>query len=116
MIAAILHFKEPNSSILGGREVVFKRIKILLTSLLTIVMIFSCFGCSNSKKNQKDPYEGRQCIECGDEAEHSVRGALPFGAKINDSNCDKLGSGLYRIYYCDACWDKMPKADGDFLN
>ena len=69
---------------------------IIAVCLIIISLIVFC-AC----KEETDPCENEVCIECSDKATHYVSGAKPVNGKAS----------TYRIFYCDGCWDKIPKAE-----
>lgn len=88
-------------------QTIFKKVKAILCLCLTIVCMYSLFGCKSEKEN---PYEGKECIECGEDAEYSATSPTKPLTE-NEKSYKKLDSGsFYKIYYCEECWDKIPKA------
>lgn len=85
-------------------------IKKLLLITLAFLLIFST-GCV--EEPQKNPYEGKTCIQCGKAASHSVSGPNDFFMKygsLNSTNHTKSSvNGVITVYFCDNC-DDMPVA------
>ena len=86
-------------------------IKKLLLITLALLLVFST-GCI--EEPQKNPYEGKTCIQCGHAASHSMSGAedsLKGYGSLNSSNHKKSSvSGVITVYFCDDCFNKIPVA------
>lgn len=81
--------------------------KTLLVTLLVITLLNLLCGC----EKESDPCENKVCIECADKATHYASGVKPVNGMANEDNCEKINASIYRIFYCDACWENIPKAE-----
>jgi len=82
----------------------------LLKSFLVIVLIVGLLNLFCGCEKENDPYENKLCIQCGDKATHYASGTKPVDGSANEDNCEKVNASIYRIFYCDACWESIPKA------
>ena len=84
-----------------------KKSRAFICMFLTIVLIFLSMlliGCAE----EADPCENKICIECGEDASHFASGVKPNGS--NKNNSEQINSSIYRIFYCNICWNNIPKS------
>ena len=83
-----------------------KKAKIILCLCLITVSIFTLFGC---KDDQENPYNEKECVECGDTAKYYT--TSPTKPLTENEKCyKKLDShSIYKIFYCEKCWNEFLK-------
>ena len=88
-----------------------KRKTKLFICLMLLAFLFS--ACKHGEKD--NILKNKECILGGAHADTYAMGAKPVNA--NHSNCEalKVGASLYRIFYCDDCWNEQ-EIDSDFFN
>ena len=85
-----------------------KKSKIIMVAVCLVLAVSAIMLCGCEKKN--DAYKGKECIICGKQASHTISGSnKPENA--NSKNSEVVTSGVYRIYYCDGCYDSVPKME-----
>jgi len=75
--------------------------------IITISLLAIILGCCSCKK--EDVCENKICIECGAKATRYASGARP-SFNSNEKCLEEIGSGVYRIFYCEKCFESVPKA------
>lgn len=80
---------------------------LLLCFTVCLVLLFVC-ACN---AGESDPCKDKVCIQCGSQASHYASGVMAFGGKANSSNSELISGSIYRIFYCNDCWNKIPKSD-----
>ena len=85
----------------------------IIISLFIFVIIVSMFfaGCADSKSEptMAEICKGKNCIECGNQAEsYSIMATHPSTAYKNPKNnsFEKQSGSFYRVYYCNDCAEK----------
>ncbi len=81
---------------------------ILFLCLALLVFIYG----REEDKVSIDYCEGKSCYKCGADAETWCMGAVAEAYTPAD-RYENMGS-FYRIFYCQKCWDEMPKAESPF--
>ena len=92
--------------------------KKVIAYLMVVVLAFSLLASCSAEEKEKetvDIYKGKRCATCGGDAKHSyVTGGISYTAGYYSGGYENAGNGLYRVYFCTPCWNKMPKAESPF--
>ena len=99
----LVKFEREKTGIKQKLPNLLKRIFVLTCTLLLLVVCTSC-------NDEDSPYDGKECVNCGATPSVTISGTRPLNA--NDKNCEKISSGIYRIFYCDTCFAGVPKVTG----
>lgn len=81
-----------------------KYFKFFTCCCIIVNLLMFCGACK-----KEDPYANKMCVKCGSQAAHCVSGMKPVNA--NENNCEQITGSIYRIFYCDYCWESVPKVE-----
>ena len=81
-----------------------KRFLATVLAFLTFVF-FALSGCESNE----DIYKNKKCVKCDKQATHFVSGTKPTNA--NENNSQQINGTVYRIFYCEKCWENVPKVE-----